>query len=229
MTDVATAVAAPQLYDVERGLHYVKPRLRGWLHLAAFEAALVLGTLLIATGQGARQTVVAAIYAGTVCGMFGTSAVYHRGTWTAQANARLQRLDHLMIFLVIAGSATPPIAICVAAPESWIALAVLWAVTLTAATIRTANMSVPEWLAGAVYITLGTAAGGAIPAVWTHSGVAPALLFLGGGLLYIAGAVGYHRRWPNPRPDVFGYHEVFHLYVTIAAACQYVAVACFLL
>jgi hemolysin III len=61
--------------------------------------------------------------------------------------------------------------------------------------------------------------------VWIHSGAVSGVLLLAGGLLYIAGALSYHRRWPDPYPSVFGYHEVFHVYVTAAAACQFAAIA----
>jgi hemolysin III len=64
--------------------------------------------------------------------------------------------------------------------------------------------------------------------VWIHAGVAPGVLMLAGGLLYTAGALSYHRRWPDPYPSVFGYHEVFHAYVCAAAACQYLAIARFI-
>jgi hemolysin III len=105
----------------------------------------------------------------------------------------------------------------------------LWSLAAAAVALRLARMNAPERLVGSVYVGLGVAASTAIPAVWVHSGVAPALLLLAGGVLYVVGAVGYHRRSPDPRPSVFGYHEVFHSYVTLAAACHYIAIACFLL
>lgn len=218
-----------RLYDTRRDLHYDKPRLRGWLHLVCFEASLVTGTLLIVTAQGARQTAIAAVYAAAVCGMFGASALYHRGRWQPGTRAWLQRLDHLMIFLMIAGTATAPMVLCVPSPYSWIGLALMWTLTLVAAGGRLARMHAPEWLAGAIFIGLGWAAGAAVPAVWMHAGVGPAVLLIVGGLLYSVGALAYHYRRPDPVPAVFGYHEVFHLFVSLAAACQYVAIACFLL
>ena len=230
MTD--TAVVAPpegQLYDTRRDMHYVKPRLRGWLHLLSFEVALVIGTLLIVTAQGPKQVTVASVYAATVAGMFGASALYHRGNWSRRTAGWLQRLDHLMIFLIIAGTATVPMALCLPAPYSWLGLTALWGLTIVAATARLARMRAPEWLAGAIFVGLGWAAGAAVPSVWMRAGVAPALLFVIGGLLYTIGALAYHWRRPDPVPSVFGYHEVFHLFVSVAAACQYVAVACFLL
>jgi hemolysin III len=218
-----------RLYDIRRGLHYDRPRLRGWLHLICFEASLVIGTVLIVAARGAGQTAIAAVYASTVSGMFGASALYHRGRWQPSTRAWLQRLDHLMIFLVIAGTATVPMALCLPSPYSWIGLALMWTLTLLAAGRRLARMHAPEWLAGVIFIGLGWAAGAAIPAVWMHSGVGPAVLLIVGGLLYSVGALAYHHRRPDPAPAVFGYHEVFHLFVSVAAACQYVAIACFLL
>src|SRR5215475_6841969 len=134
-----------------------------------------------------------------------------------------------MIFLVIAGTATGPMALCLPSPYSWIGPTLMWTLTLLAAGGRLARMQVPEWLAGTIFIGLGWAAGAAVPAVWMHSGVWPAVLLIVGGLLYSIGALAYHRRQPDPVPAVFGYHEVFHLFVSVAAACQYVAIACFLL
>jgi hemolysin III len=89
-------------------------------------------------------------------------------------------------------------------------------------------MCTPELLAGALFVGLGWLAGLALPWVWAHAGVAPALLILTGGLLYTAGALSYHRRQPDPFPSVFGYHEVFHAFVCAAATCQFVAIAVFI-
>ena len=99
--------AAGAAYDARRGVYYVKPVLRGWLHLLWFGVSLVLGPLLLARAHGVVRITAVAIYAASVSAMFGISALYHRGTWTAAWTRRLQRLDHAMIFLLIAGTATP--------------------------------------------------------------------------------------------------------------------------
>jgi hemolysin III len=221
--------SAPRLYDARRRVEYDKPKLRGWLHLLAFESALVLGTIVIARAHGATETAVAAVYAAAVAGLFGVSALYHRGHWRARASAWLQRLDHSMIVLLIAGSATPPMALCLPGVLRPVGLIALWTLAGAAIGLRLAWMHAPERLVGSIYVGLGVASGAAIPAVWLHSGPAPALLLLAGGVLYVVGAIGYHRRRPDPQPSVFGYHEVFHTYVTVAAACHYVAIGCFLL
>jgi hemolysin III len=218
-----------QLYDITRNLHYDKPLLRGWMHLICFVIALVVGTLVVIAARGDMNTTLAVVYASTVTGMFGVSALYHRGRWGARSRARLQRMDHLMIFLLIAGTSTAPLAICLPSPYSWIGLSVMWTMTLLAASGRLVRMQLPEWLAGTLFIGLGWMASLGVPAVWIHSGVAPAVLLIAGGVLYTIGALSFYRRWPDPAPTVFGYHEVFHTFVSVAAACQYVAIAGFLL
>jgi hemolysin III len=220
--------AAEPFYDARRKVYYTKPAMRGWLHLLWFEVSLVFGTLLLAQAQGAMRITASAIYVASVCGMFGASALYHRGSWSVTWRQRLQRLDHAMIFFLIAGTATPAFLLAVRGAPGLACLIVMWTLTVTAAAVRMARMSTPELVAGALFVGLGWLAGLALPWVWAHAGVAPALLMLAGGLLYTAGALAYHRRRPDPFPSVFGYHEVFHAFVCAAATCQFVAVAVFI-
>lgn len=106
-------------------------------------------------------------------------------------------------------------------------LIVIWALTLTAAVVHMVWMHAPEVVVGGTFVALGWVGALALPEVWIHAGVAPGALMLAGGLLYMAGALSYHRRWLDRYPSVFGYHEVFHVYVCAAAACQFIAVALF--
>ncbi len=216
------------LYDARRGVYYTKPVLRGWLHLLWFEASLVLGTLLLARAHGASRITAIAIYAASVSSLFGISALYHRGTWTEEWRRRLQRLDHAMIFFLIAGTATPAFLLATRGTVGLAFLIITWTLTLAAAAIHMARMVLPERLVGAMFLGLGWMAGLALPGVWMHAGVAPGVLMLAGGLLYTAGAISYHRRRPDPYPSVFGYHEVFHVFVCAAATCQYLAIALFI-
>jgi hemolysin III len=221
----AGAPAVGALYDARRGVYYTKPLLRGWLHLLWFELSLVLGTLLLVHTHGYARVTAIAIYAASVSSLFGISALYHRGNWTDAWRRRLQRLDHAMIFFLIAGTATPAYVLAMHGAVGLACLIVLWTLTLTAAGIRMRWMSGPERLVGGTFLALGWMGGLAVPAVWIHAGALPGALMLGGGLLYTAGALSYHRRWPDPVPSVFGYHEVFHVFVCAAATCQYVAIA----
>jgi len=221
--------AADALYDARRGVYYTKPVLRGWLHLVWFEISVVIGTLLLARAHGATRITAAAIYAASVSALFGVSALYHRGNWTAAWRRRLQRLDHAMIFFLIAGTATPAFLLANRGPFGLVCLIVMWTLTLTAAAVHMAWMSAPEVVVGGTFVGLGWVAGLALPGVWIQAGVAPATLVLAGGLLYTAGALSYHRRRPDPYPSVFGYHEIFHAYVCAAATCQFAAIALFII
>jgi hemolysin III len=223
-----TAIGSPApgaFYDARRGVYYTKPVLRGWLHLLWFVASLVLGPLLVARAHGATRITALTVYAVSVSGLFGISALYHCGNWTAAWRRRLQRLDHAMIFFLIAGTATPAFLLTERGTFGLASVIAMWTLTLAAGGIHLAWMSAPELLVGATFVGLGWAAGLALPEVWIHAGVAPGVLMLAGGLLYTAGALCYHRRRPDPSPSVFGYHEVFHACVCAAAACQYLAIA----
>jgi hemolysin III len=222
------APRAGELTPAGAGVPAVKPLLRGWLHLVCFEASLVLGTLALVNTHGGVRIAAMAVFAVSVSAMFGASALYHRGSWGAAWHGRLQRLDHAMIFLLIAGTATPAFLIATHGVVRVAGLIIIWALTLTAAAIHMAWMNAPELLVGGTFVALGWIAGLALPEVWLHSGATAGALMLAGGMLYTAGALSYRRRWPNPSPAVFGYHEVFHVFVCAAAACQYTAIALFI-
>lgn len=226
--ETTTPAATEPLYDAKRGIYYTKPRFRGWSHLIGFEISLVVGTLALVHAQGAREITSLAIYVSSVSALFGVSALYHRGNWTTRSNQVLQRMDHAMIFFLIAGTATPAFLLANHGAYGIICLTLMWACTLIAAAIHMAWMNAPEALVGGTFIGLGCTAAAALPAVWINGGVAPGTLMIAGGLLYILGAISYHRRWLDRSPAVFGYHEVFHAYVCAAAACQYVAIALFI-
>src|SRR6516165_2812056 len=183
MDPIPAAPASPPagaLYDSRRGVYYVKPVLRGWLHLLWFEASLVLGTLLVARAHGAVRITALAIYAASVSAMFGISALYHRGNWSAAWNRRLQRLDHAMIFLLIAGTTTPAFLLATSGAFRLACLIMMWALTVTAALLHLARMSAPELVVGSTFVGLGWVAVLALPGVWIHAGVAAGVLMLSG-------------------------------------------------
>jgi hemolysin III len=224
---VAGSPGADLLYDARRGVYYARPVLRGWLHLLCFGLSLAGGSLLLARAHGAAQITAVAVYSAALCALFGTSALYHRGTWTSAWRLRLRHLDQAMIFFLIAGTATPAFLLSAPAGFGLACPIIMWTLTLTAVAVRLAWPGAPELVAGVLFIGLGCAGGLAMPWVWIHDGAVSGGLLLAGGLLYIAGALFYHRRWPDPYPSVFGYHEVFHIYVCAAAACQYAAIVRF--
>jgi hemolysin III len=203
----------------------VKPRLRGVLHQYAFFVSLASGTLLVLLAATTRSSVAAAIYAASVSALFGVSALYHRRTWTPPARRRMRRLDHAMIFLLIAGTYTPVGLLVLHGTLATVVLVVVWGGAVAGIGLELAWTTAPSWLGGTVYLALGWVAVAAMPQLFARLGVAGGLLLVAGGLAYSAGAAVYAVRRPDPVPAVFGYHEVFHLLVIVGVAAHFLAIS----
>ncbi|MGN6255736.1 MAG: PAQR family membrane homeostasis protein TrhA [Solirubrobacterales bacterium] len=208
----------------------VKPKLRGVSHQWAFFASLVLGVALILLAKTPKATFAVGVYAVSLSALFGTSALYHRVNWTRpQMRQWMRRLDHSMIFFLIAGTYTPFALLVLHGALAMAILAVVWIGAVAGAIVEMIWIDHPKWVAALIYLALGWVAAVAFPELWSSMGVAGTLLVAFGGLLYTAGAVVYATQRPNPNPAVFGYHEVFHLFVIAAAIAQYAAIAFFAL
>jgi hemolysin III len=208
----------------------VKPRLRGVSHEWAFFVSLFLGAGLIIAADTPRATLAVAIYAVSLSALFGTSALYHRVDWR-RPNARrwMRRLDHTMIFLLIAGTYTPFALLVLDGAFATAILVAVWAGALAGTIVEMIWIEAPKWVTAIIYLSLGWVAIVVFPELWQELGVGGALLVAAGGLLYTLGAVVYATQRPDPNPAVFGYHEVFHLFVIAAAAVQFAAIAFFAL
>jgi hemolysin III len=201
------------------------PRLRGVLHAYAFFAALLAAGALVVTADDARSRVAALVYGTGLCGLFGVSATYHRWRGAPRVKALLRRADHGMIFLFIAASYTPVALLVLSSPLSWIVLGSAWAGALGGVVFSLGWIEAPRGWTAAAYIALGWVIVLAAPQLVDGIGAGPALLFLLGGVLYTVGAVVYARQRPDPWPATFGYHEVFHALVVVAAAVHFAAMA----
>ncbi len=208
----------------------VKPKLRGVSHEWAFFISLGFGAALIILAKTPKATLAVAIYAVSLSALFGTSALYHRVNWT-RPNVRLwmRRLDHSMIFFLIAGTYTPFALLVLNGPLADAILAVVWIGAIAGAIVEMVWIHHPKWVAALIYLSLGWVAAVAFPELWSEMGVAGTMLVAVGGLLYTAGAVVYATQRPNPNPAIFGYHEVFHLFVIAAAIAHFSAIAFFAL
>jgi hemolysin III len=208
----------------------IKPRLRGVLHECGFFVSLLCGVALILAASDGRARLAATIYAVAVSGLLGTSALYHRVTWRPRARRWMRRLDHSMIFVLIAGTYTPVALLALKGSLASTTLIVMWAgavggVVFKLLWIDAGRSRIGKWLFAAVYVALGlvtAAIFGELPAAIGWLGVAG---LASGGLLYVVGAIVYASGKPNPWPKVFGYHEVFHALVLAAAALQYAVIA----
>eukprot|EP00884_Botryococcus_braunii_P010760 jgi/Botrbrau1/19686/Bobra.0003s0047.1 len=201
----------------------LKPLLRGVSHQHAFFAAVSAGAMLVLSAPTKEGKLACLIYAATLSTLFGVSAVYHRRTWNPEARALMRRLDHSSIFLLIAGTYTP---LCVVSLHQTVSRRLLWWVwagALAGISQKLLWIKAPKWVSTGVYLMLGWAV---VPHV---KGVAQALgplcgaLLLAGGLCYSVGAIIYAAKYPDPAPQIFGYHEIFHALV-IAASIFHFAV-----
>jgi hemolysin III len=207
----------------------VKPRLRGVIHQYAFFVAVVLGGAMVALAPAGKPRLAAVIYALSVAGLLGTSALYHRRDWPTRARMWMRRLDHSMIFVLIAGTYTPFALLVLHGALANTLLIVVWAGAAGGTVLNLFWVRAPKPVTAAVYIALGWVAVAAMPQMADEMGLLGVGLIALGGVLYTAGAVIYALRRPNPVPGVFGYHEVFHALVVAAAAAHFAAVAAYAL
>ena len=204
----------------------VKPRLRGVLHEQAFYLSLIAGVLLVATATETVRTLVAAlIFAVSVSALLGVSALYHRVNWQPRARKWLRRLDHSMIFLLIAGTYTPFALLVLDGKLADTLLIVVWAAAIAGSIAELMLADASRWIMAIVCMSLGWVSIVALPDIADQIGMVGTVLLAGGGVAYTAGAIVYATQKPDPSPATFGYHEVFHLLVVIAIALQYAVVA----
>ena len=191
--------------------------------------ALVVGALLIADAGGGRRRLAAAVFAGSVVAMLGASALYHRITWSPRMRPWMRRVDHAGIYLLIAGTYTPVGLLSLHGTLQHVTLVIVWAGAAVAIVVKFLWVTAPKWLAAVTGITLGWAGVAALPQVADTTGLAAVVLLAAGGVAYTAGAIVYALKRPDPVPHIFGYHELFHALTLVAVACQYVAIAFFVL
>lgn len=202
-----------------------RPRWRGRLHALAAVVALPASLVLVLRAPHAMERVAAAVYGLSLVGLFSVSASYHLAASTERAVKWMRRADHSMIFVLIAGTYTP---ICLLVlPPAWGVplLAVVWAAALVGVSLKLLHFDRrPGSLASWLYVVIGWAAVAAGPALVSHLDRGQIALLAVGGIVYTLGAIGLGRRWPDPRPMTFGYHEVWHSMTVVAGACHFMLV-----
>jgi len=186
------------------------PRFRGRIHQVAFFVSIPLGVGLVVLARGPVATIVAAVYALSLTAVFGASAAYHRGKWSPDARRWMKRLDHSMIYVLIAGTYTPVCLLALHGAVRWGLLGVVWAGALVGITVTTLAHDRFRNVCSALYLVLGWAAVAAVPALARRPDDLLAVAFLG-GLVYTVGAVLFALHWPRPVARWFGYHEFWHV------------------
>lgn len=207
----------------------VKPRFRGRIHQVAFFFSIPQGIALVAAAAGLMGRIAATVYALSLTGLYGVSAAYHRLPKTKRQRLRMQRIDHSMIFVLIAGTYTPISLLVLDGPWAIALLAAVWAGAIAGIALKLFGFDKTKKLGGAMYIILGWMAVVASPWLVTSLSRVVLALILVGGLFYTAGAIVLARRRPDPRPLVFGYHEVWHAMTIVGGLCHYAAILILLL
>ncbi len=228
--DAATGAVADAKLAASQFVARQKPKLRGVSHQWAFFVSLVAGGALIALAPSTRATVAVAIYAVSLSALLGVSALYHRVNWVRPSVRQwMRRLDHSMIFLLIAGTVTPFLVLVLDGPFANALLVAVWAGAAAGIVVELIWVDAPKWVSTIVYLAVGWIGAIGFPAVVITAGIGAGILIAAGGVLYTVGAVIYARQSPDPRPATFGYHEIFHVLVIAAAVAHFAAVALYAL
>ncbi|CAA9317100.1 MAG: FIG01964566: Predicted membrane protein, hemolysin III homolog [uncultured Nocardioidaceae bacterium] len=218
----ATAEVSARLEHV---IEEIKPRLRGWLHAATLPLIAVAGIVLIALSPRPAIAWASAVYAVCAVLLFGVSALYHTGTWSPAAHARLKRFDHANIFLLIAGSYTPYTMLLLDRSDATALLSLVWVGAAAGVLFRVFWIGAPRWLYVPIYLALGWAAVFWTPQFAASASTTVLILLVVGGALYSIGGIVYGLQRPNPSPTWFGFHEVFHSLTIAAFVVHYVGIS----
>jgi hemolysin III len=214
-------------HDHPPGAVRQRPRWRGVLHQYAFFASILPIVLLVKAAPTDRAAFAATIYGVSLAALLGVSALYHRITWSPRARLWMGRLDLAMIYLLIAGSYTPIALLVLEPPHSTLALSLVWGGAAFGIVIKLFWTHAPKWVRSSLYVAIGSIGAWFAPEIGRAVG-APAMTLLAvGGFIYIAGAVIYAVQRPDPLPNVFGYHEIFHALVVVAATVHFIAFAAY--
>lgn len=208
----------------ERVAAAVKPRLRGWIHAGAAPLVTAVSVVLVVIAPTTAARVSALVFGVTAVLLFGTSAIYHRGTWSPRVAGVLRRLDHTNIFLIIAGTYTPLTVLLLPWPTNRTLLVVVWTGAVLGLLFRVLWLGAPRWSYVPIYVALGWVAVWFLPDFARTGGGALVSLVIAGGLAYTAGAVVYGTKRPDPSPRWFGFHEIFHVLTVVGYTCHAIAV-----
>jgi hemolysin III len=203
---------------------HTRPRWRGVSHHIAFYVSILVAPALVLLAQTPLARAVATVYVLSLAALFGCSALLHRVDWSPATRPWMRRLDHSMIFVFIAGTYTPVVALSLSGERAVPLLAAVWIGAAAGVAVTLCWIGAPRWVTATCYLAVGWIAVLALPELWSSLGGARFALLATGGLLYTVGAIVYARRRPDPWPGVFGYHEVFHALVIAAVICHWLMI-----
>lgn len=206
-------------------LRPLKPKLRGWLHLGWTPLAFISGLVLVIGAPTTLGRIGGVVFLIGSLLLFGTSALYHRRTWSPVGDRTLRRIDHANIFVFIAATYTPLALLLLTGASRVALLAIIWTAAVCGLLFRVLWLSAPRPLYVALYLVMGWAALGWLGQFLASGGPLILSLIVAGGLCYTVGAIVYARKRPDPWPRWFGFHEVFHTFTILAFVSHYVGVS----
>lgn len=201
-----------------------KPFLRGHFHQAAFFFCLGACAMLLAECKDIKSVIAILIYSVSLCGLFGVSALYHRIEWKHNARMWMRRLDHAFIFILIAGTGTPICFLVLNEAHGTHFFIAVWSAALIGTIQSLFWVKAPKWVSAILYIAVGWMAVPYLPEIYHALGLSKLILLLIGGVCYTIGALVYAIKYPNPSPLYFGYHEIFHVLVIVAAMFHFLMI-----
>lgn len=201
-----------------------KPLLRGHFHQAMFFVSLGASILLIAKSNSRLEYISTIIYSIALLSMFGISAIYHRITWNPTQRFLMKRLDHAGIYLMIAGCFTPMCLLALPEKSGMALLTLIWIVAFIGIIQSIFFVNIPKMFSAILYLIMGYMIVPYFPELAAQMGPVNLSLLIGGGVAYSIGAISYGLKRPAFKPLVFGYHEFFHVMVSVGAILHFIMI-----
>ena len=206
------------------GIDYQKPLLRGVTHLAMFFISFIACGFLIYYSNTILEVTANSDYSIGLCTMFGISALYHRLNCSIKTKLILRKLDHCGIFIMIAGSFTPICLLALPSDSGNKLLIIVWSLAFVGIIQSIFLTRIHRWLRALLYLIVGYMALPFIKVIYLSLSLYKLVLIGVGGVVYSLGAIGYGLKFPRLNPEIFGFHEMFHLLVVIAAILHFIAI-----
>lgn len=207
---------------------YIREPINALTHLIGAGLSLV-GTILLLTsgGKGTSLTTTAIVsiivFGLSLIALYTTSGIYHLVNTTDAVILRLKKLDHSMIFILIAGSYTPFCLLSLSGAWRWGIICTVWSLAVIGITLKMFWINMPRWLSTGFYIGMGWIALFALKPLYASLSLGGFIWLVLGGVMYTIGGVIYGLKKPNFSAN-FGFHEIFHIFVLLGSACHYWAV-----
>lgn len=205
-------------------IDYSRPLMRGVTHLVMFFVSFIACCFLIYYSNSYLEITANSIYSIGLCAMFGISALYHRLNCSIKTKLLLRKLDHCGIFIMIAGSFTPVCLLALPSESGNTLLTIVWSLAFIGIIQSIFLTRIHRWLRATIYLIVGYMVFPFIKVLYISLSLYKLILIAAGGAVYSLGAVGYGLKYPKLNPKIFGFHEMFHLLVVIAAILHFIAI-----